>query len=139
VSTTYFFEVPGEPVGKGRPRFTRTGHTYTPKKTTDYEKAVREAFRDAHPGHEPLEGPLSMEVYAFFSVPKSWPAKKREDALCGKLLPTGKPDASNVLKAVEDALNGYAYKDDSLITDPSVQKRYSSRPRVEVSITTMEV
>ena len=27
----------GEPVGKGRPRFTRQGRAYTPKKTRDYE------------------------------------------------------------------------------------------------------
>lgn len=35
------FSVPGEPVGKGRPRFTRTGHPYTPGKTGSYESLVR--------------------------------------------------------------------------------------------------
>jgi Holliday junction resolvase RusA-like endonuclease len=132
---TLFFEVPGEPVGKARPRFTRQGHAYTPKKTSDYEREVRNSFRIAYPAHEPMAGPVSMEVYAFFGVPKSWPMKKREAALRSEsLLPTGRPDASNVLKAVEDALNGLAYLDDSQIVDASVQKRYASRPRVEVSL-----
>ena len=38
------FSVPGEPVGKGRPRFTRTGHPYTPGKTESYESLVRLAY-----------------------------------------------------------------------------------------------
>ena len=134
-----FFVVPGEPVGKARPRFTRKGHAYTPKKTSDYEATVRNAFRVAFPGHEPYAGPLAMEVFAYFSVPKSAPAKKREAMLTGATLPTKRPDGSNVLKGIEDALNGIAYDDDSQIVDDSIQKRYGSEPRVEVSITTVEV
>lgn len=133
---TLFFEVPGEPVGKARPRFTRQGHAYTPKKTSDYEREVRNSFKIAYPDHEPLDGPVSMEVYAFFGVPKSWSKKKREAALCGDILPTGRPDWDNCGKVISDALNGgLAYGDDSQIVDASVQKRYASRPRVEVNIT----
>ena len=39
------FTVPGKPVGKARPRFTRRGFAYTPEKTVRYEAAVR-AERD---------------------------------------------------------------------------------------------
>ena len=38
------FEVLGKPQGKARPRFTRTGHTYTPNNTTNYENASLTAF-----------------------------------------------------------------------------------------------
>ena len=130
-----FFEVPGEPVGKARPRFTRHGHAYTPKKTSDYEREVRNSFRIAYPDHAPYTGPVAVEVYAFFAIPPSWTKKKRESALAGGVPHTGRPDADNCLKAVEDALNGLAFGDDSQITDASVQKRYASRPRVEVNIT----
>ena len=37
------FEVVGEPKGKGRPRFTRSGHTYTPQATKDYERHISQA------------------------------------------------------------------------------------------------
>lgn len=37
------FEVMGQPIGKGRPRFTRSGHTYTPEKTREYERRIRAA------------------------------------------------------------------------------------------------
>jgi Holliday junction resolvase RusA-like endonuclease len=132
---TLFFEVPGEPVGKARPRFTRQGHAYTPKKTSDYEREVRNSFRIAYPTHEPFTGPVTLEVYAFFGVPESWPKKKREAALAGDTLPAKRPDWDNCGKVISDALNELAFADDALIVDASVQKRYASRPRVEVNIT----
>ena len=132
---TLFFEVPGEPVGKARPRFTRQGHAYTPKKTSDYEREVRNSFKIAYPEHEPLAGPVSLEVYAFFGVPESWSKARKEAALTGKLLPAKRPDWDNCGKVISDALNGLAFLDDAQIVDASVQKRYASRPRVEVSIT----
>ena len=130
-----FFEVPLQPVGKGRPRFTRHGHAYTPKTTRDFEESVAQAFRVAYPNHEPYKGAVSIEVYAFFAIPESWTKKKREAALAGEVMHTGRPDADNCLKVIEDALNGLAFNDDAQITDVSVQKRYASRPRVEVNIT----
>ena len=41
------FRVNGEPQGKGRPRFTRGGTTYTPQKTKRYEQQIREAALQA--------------------------------------------------------------------------------------------
>lgn len=34
------FTIEGVPVPKGRPRFTRSGHTYTPDTTRKYEALV---------------------------------------------------------------------------------------------------
>ena len=39
------FTVPGIPVGKGRPRFMKNGHTYTPQKTRDYEDKVVQCWK----------------------------------------------------------------------------------------------
>ena len=36
-------EISGQPIGKGRPRFTKTGHAYTPTKTREYEKRLHAA------------------------------------------------------------------------------------------------
>ena len=38
------FTIPGPPQGKGRPRFTKSGHTYTPAKTAEYEKLVQAEY-----------------------------------------------------------------------------------------------
>lgn len=54
--------------------------------------------------------------------------------LDGKILPAKKPDIDNVVKAVLDALNGVAYRDDTQVVELHVRKSYSEKPRVEVSI-----
>ena len=52
----------------------------------------------------------------------------------GLILPTKKPDADNIAKAILDALNGLAYYDDAQVVHLEVQKRYSNEPRAEVFI-----
>lgn len=41
------FFVEGQPEGKARPRFTRAGITFTPKKTVAYEERIRDRFLQA--------------------------------------------------------------------------------------------
>lgn len=57
------FTVPGKPVGKQRPKFSRTFtgvRTYTPRKTQEYEDLVRISYRAA--SKQKLEG-LSVQPY----------------------------------------------------------------------------
>jgi Holliday junction resolvase RusA-like endonuclease len=132
--------VPGNPVGKGRPRAfqtrgaRRTIKMHTPEKTRAYEDAVALAGKLAMQGREPLGGPVAMRLDIFMPIPASWSKAKREAALLGGVMPISVPDSSNVLKAVEDALNGIAYIDDSQIIDVWVRKRYSHDPRIELEI-----
>jgi len=133
------FTVPGVPVGKGRARHTTRGgfaRAYTPKKTKDYEDSVKAAF--AASGHKKIEGPLEMRLTAFMPIPKSFSKKKREQALRGDIMPTTKPDASNIAKCIEDGLNGLAYHDDSSIVDLRIVKLYSDAPSVRVMIRPFE-
>jgi Holliday junction resolvase RusA-like endonuclease len=130
------FEVPGEPVGKGRHRTVARrgagGKTFlaniTPEKTVRYESDVAVFAAQAMAGRPLLQGPLWMHLTAFYARPKSHPKHNPPQWV------TKKPDASNVLKAVEDALNGVAYRDDSQLADARVLKRWSERPRIVVSI-----
>ncbi len=131
------FTIPGEPVAKGRPRMTRQGRAYTPKKTVNYETLIQECFAIAYPGHQPITGPLGLKIDAHFTVPASWSLKKQRQAYDGQLRPTKKPDIDNVIKCM-DALNGIAWKDDSQIVTVIASKWYSDRPRVEIEITEVE-
>lgn len=147
------FNVTGEPVGKGRPRFYRRGAgvgTYTPDKTIEYEERIRQAFLragrlpkvvygDATNGYvtEPLfpEGvPLKMEVMAVFGIPKSASKKKAAEMLDGRINPTKKPDADNIAKIVADALNGIAFRDDAQIAEIHIWKVYGKQPRITVNL-----
>lgn len=130
------FTVPGPPVGKARARTVLSRgrvHSYTPNKTTAYESTVRLAFAKAFPRHVPLTGPIWLEVTAYFQPPKRLKLRNGKEGY--ESVPhVTRPDASNIAKVVEDALNGVAYRDDSQIASLSVDKRYSLTPRVEVEI-----
>ena len=127
------FTVPGVPVGKGRPRFTRTGHTYTPEKTAAYEEKVRLCGK-TQSGQGFAGGiPLKASLMAYFPIPKSV-SKKKASAMEGKFH-TKKCDADNLCKSIFDALNGCAYPDDSAVQIDRCWKIYTNAsPRVEVTI-----
>lgn len=118
------FIIDGEPQGKARPRFVKaTGHTYTPQKTKDYEKAVGWAYITA--GGEMLSGAIRIVIDAYFSIPKR--------GVQGLLSPLKKPDVDNISKIILDGLNGIAYKDDKQVVCLLVNKFYGE-PRIEVSV-----
>lgn len=129
------FEVYGRPVPKARPRVTRSGHTYTPKTTKDYEAKVREAYREKY-GVEifPDKTPLAMLVEFSYTPPKSWSRIKQKKAIDKELFPTSRPDVDNLLKGVEDALNGVAYKDDSQIVALTSRKIYGKEDKARIMI-----
>lgn len=129
------FEILGEPMGKQRPRFSRFGkyvHTYTPNKTVNYETIVKLEYKKV--SNQYLTGMVSIDIKAYFGIPKSASIKKRAEMLQNKIRPTKKPDTDNICKIVCDALNGVAYKDDSQIVETKVNKYYDTTPRVVVEI-----
>lgn len=135
------FTVYGDPVGKGRPKFTTiNGHAkaYTPEKTVNFENLVKLSYQEQVQERAFEQGiELRAEIFAYFAIPKCVSKKKRELMLSGVVRPTKKPDTDNIAKAVLDALNGIAYYDDSQIVALCVIKRYSDTPRTEVYIQEM--
>lgn len=137
---TRHFTIPGEPQGKGRPRFMRNGHAYTPSKTAAYESIVRACYTAACKSEPFQEGvPLVVTITAYFAPPKSTPKKRLMDMILGLLKPTKKPDWDNIGKIICDSLNGIAWHDDSQITAAHVYKRYRKDAEVEVWISKEDV
>jgi len=129
--------IPGEPQGKQRPKFFKTGKfqgTYTPKKTVTYEAYIKELFAINYPDFIPLESALKVQIWAGLSMPKSTSKKKEGMMKMGIIKPTKRPDVDNVLKLCLDALEGLAYKNDSQIVRVVMDKDYSERPRLEITI-----
>ena len=133
---TYSIMIPGDAVPQGRPRVVRIGGrtiAYDPPKSKAYKARVRQyAARNAP--KEPLEGKVTLEVRIYRSVPKSWRKKEHEAADAGLIWPTTKPDVSNIVKGIEDALNGIWYKDDSQIVHEYSMKQYAREPGVIVKM-----
>ena len=124
--------IPGVPVGKGRPRMTRTGHCFTPQKTRIYEDKVALFGSQAMKDIPPFDFPIHVSIEAVFPVPESWSKKKKEQALNGELFP-GKPDLDNVMKTL-DGLNGIVWKDDAQIVDAAISKRYGCVPYLMIEV-----
>ena len=135
-------EIPGEPVGKRRPKVfpvkTRAGFIVrrgvTPEKTLSYETLIRELFAVKYPGFRPLEGPLALEVEAFLGIPKSASRKKREGMEAGIIIPEKRPDFDNLAKTAADALQGLAFRDDAQISDGVIRKRWGAVPGMRILI-----
>ena len=137
-----FFEVPGTPRGKQRPRVVRqNGRTisFTPDQTVQYENLVRWCYKTAENSKRfPDDMPLKVIINAYYEIPKSASKKKRAQMLDGELRPTKKPDADNIAKIICDALNGIAYRDDAQVVTCIIQKWYSEEPSVSVEIEEIE-
>lgn len=127
------FTVWGKPYGKGRPRFARSGHAYTPKLTREYEELVKSCYI-LQCGDKMVcdEVPLVAEIRAYFPIPTSL-SKKKQAELVGKAH-IKKPDTDNVVKAILDGISGMAYRDDATIAEIHATKSYDAEPRVEVII-----
>ena len=127
--------IPITPVPKARPRFTRYGHTYTPKKTADYEKAIAEYWRQAtHNFQYDRKQALIVNLVFGMPIPKSTSKSKTELMANGTIRPTKKPDVDNLAKAVMDGLNGVAWADDSQVVRVSIYKEYAKEPYVYIYV-----
>jgi len=124
--------IPGQPCAKQRPRVYGR-HAVTPEKTVNYETLVKQLYIMEHHAKQ-LEGQLQMTVRAYFEIPKSKSKKQAHNMAIGAERPVKKPDWDNIGKIISDALNGLAYHDDSQIVTATVEKWYSTKPRVEVEI-----
>jgi len=125
-----------EPVGKARARTVRTKGgkvmSFTPDKTAAAENLIRDKIMGLGIKF-PSGVPIRMTATFFRSRPKS----RKKD-----LLPTTRPDLDNYVKLLTDAMEKFAYDNDSQITTLIVKKRFvdskkrfaDSTPRIHVII-----
>ena len=123
---TIEFFVPGEPQGKARartylPRGSNKFRSVTPDRTRMYEVRIRKAFLKAWSKND---RPVRISVTAYYRPAKSTSKRKLAQMQAGLLLPMKKPDLDNIIKAVCDALNKYAYHDDAQIVSITCSKAY---------------
>ena len=127
----------GFPVAQGRPRAFKMRGTgqirvYDPAKSKSWKQDVKTQVLQklAFTSDGGLaEGPL--EVYLGFKLPRPKSAPKR------RLYPDRKPDLSNMTKAIEDALKGVVYRDDSQIVRMVLEKDYDPQPGVVIRVRAM--
>jgi len=124
------FFVPGMPKTAGSKRVFINPKTGRPIVTDDNKKgkdwrASVQLFASQSMGQRPiLDEPLQIAFKFILPRPKSHFGKKgvRPSA---SYYPITKPDVLKLARAAEDALTGIVWRDDSLIVDEHLFKRYS--------------
>lgn len=107
--------IPVRPLAKERPRATRTGHVYTPKRTAQYEKKVADAYTGPLiPANHTVEVSLSFSKEGTHIVVTATKNPDWKSSLRG--------DIDNYVKSILDALNGVAWEDDKQIIELTVKK-----------------
>lgn len=124
--------IPGQPEGKKRPRFARTGAVYTPTETKAYERTVKAIWQET--GGETLHGAVRVDIIAGYEIPKSATKSAQMAMLDGTRVPNKKPDIDNVIKIIMDGLNGAAYDDDKQVVWTTGRKIYAADPGVTVKV-----
>lgn len=120
--------VPGCPVAWARAR--RNGRRYfTAPAQAEHMEVVREAW--AASDDVQLEGAIGIEFVFHLPRPKSHYGTGRNAGVLKAGAPhhhTGTPDTSNLVKLVEDALNGLAWRDDAQVVRLVATKVYADGP-----------
>ena len=109
---------------------------YDPKKVATYKQQLGYLARQAmqERGLEPYDGPLEVRMEFYRPVQASISNKERARRLSGVHRPTVKPDLSNYIKALEDALNGIIWADDNCIVGLMAEKFYAEEPHLMVEV-----
>lgn len=132
------FTIPGIPVAKGRPKFSTHGgfiKAYTPAKTRNAENFVRKCFMEQIKDFKiPNKGPIVLSISFYMPIPKSLSKKAKKILAEQNTHHIKKPDLDNLIKLVNDALNGVAWEDDGCIAYTQAAKYYSAIPSTFVRI-----
>jgi Holliday junction resolvase RusA-like endonuclease len=132
--TELVLAIPGQPCGKGRPRFAK-GRAYTPAETVSAERLIQDEWR--HAGCPRLQDvALKMHLLLVLERPKGH--FKRDGSLSAEgsrhVLPVRKPDCDNALKLVLDALNTLAFRDDVQVVDVTVSRRWGPHAQTVIRL-----
>ncbi len=108
----YKIVIPGRPVPKGRPRFSK-GHAYTPEKTRMYEELVGWKAKQV------IKSPLRKNIAVYITI---YASSKIQG------------DLDNYAKSILDGMNGVAYIDDKQISYLTIQRLKGEQEMVEIEI-----
>ncbi len=110
-----------KPQVKERPRFTKRGFAYTPKKTKTFEDEISWMAKSFW-HRSPLSGLLGAHIEFHFKRPKS------------SKLEAPHKDVDNLCKSLLDGLNGIVYDDDKQVCELIAIKKWSDEDMIKVCI-----
>lgn len=124
-----FIRIDGNPIALKRPKISGK-YMYNP------QCKIRDAFalqtKTQINGSLPFKNPIEIQLEFHMPIPKSLSKKKKEALISTPHIK--KPDLSNLIKFVEDALNGILWSDDKIIYLLTSKKIYSLNPKTLIYV-----
>jgi len=133
--------IPVNPMAKQSFRFTKSGMKFQSKDVVEYKNTLQSVIISQLPkGFVPFEKGLYVIYHFKYPYPANLSKKKKNGMIekFGKIFRSKKQDLDNLQKAVNDAMNGIVFKDDSLICVANCFKYYSDKPGTLVIVSEIE-
>lgn len=122
------------PESTPRPRMGLYGHFYV-KNASSNNRFMEVVVNNESDICNIITTPCTFHVDIYQPIPKSMNTIDTLLSELGLIKPITTPDWDNLGKTYSDMVQKHLLLNDSLITDGSVSKRYSLKPRVEITIT----
>ena len=144
-----YFTIPGPPAAKAKTLGMIKGHatSFNSGKTKRFMALVTLRASEARPP-QPFDGPVNLSVVAVFQRPKKLTERYKDGRLKngateGRMLKDSKPDIANVIKGIEDGINGTGvWKDDSQVCGYDGTRKYWAAigevPHTEIVVSAVE-
>jgi crossover junction endodeoxyribonuclease RusA len=95
------------------------------KRNKDWRAMVSHMAAETWGNHAPIAGAVALKLYFYLPRPKDHFNKKGELKATAKIEHIKKPDLVKLARAVEDAMKGIIYYDDSQIVCEYISKLYT--------------
>jgi Holliday junction resolvase RusA-like endonuclease len=137
--STFTISVPGKPIAKHRPRFSRNV-TYNDQRTEEGHfrwECKRQLMAIGWITPLPRGIPVELLCRFYFPIPKA-EKKLLKRVEAGEIVfHTKRPDLSNCIKFIEDCWNDFVFHDDAQIVRISALKYYGLEPRTGITVSTL--
>ena len=133
ISFIFYFTPQATP----RPRYSRFSHVFYVKNVLNYNEYFGQYIRDNPDIHCKIMTPCIFDTVTYAPLPNGM---NKEEQLLSEmsLIPNiSKPDWDNLGKKYSDMVQKHLILDDSLLFDGRVRKFFSSKPRIEITISYM--
>lgn len=130
-----------QPAGSKRVFHAKDGHAYVRDMSgnagDDWRRSVAQAAGIAMMDGPLLTGPLKLILIFYVVRPQGhYGSGRNAEKLkpSAPMAPTTRPDLTKLIRAVEDAMTGIVWRDDSQVVIQEASKVYSERARVKVTV-----
>lgn len=125
----YFF-----PQATPRPRYSRFTKSFYVKNALNYNEIFKEFIQSCNELNFKITTPCELYCKTYSPIPANMNKVDTILAELGLIKHISKPDGDNLLKSYSDMVQKNIVIDDALFYKMNIEKLYSSKPRIEITI-----